>query len=72
MARLTDCDGNPVTDGCIIGFSYGIPPVRVRAKVIKRGGRFIALTPGHNPDECPVRELEACVGDFWVIDENQV
>lgn len=72
MARLKDCDGKPVTDGCTIAFSYGTPQIGVRAKVIKRRGRYIALTPGHNPDECPVRELEEHVGGFWVVDENQL
>lgn len=70
MARLTDCDGKRIKDGCTIAFSYGIPPVPVRAKVIKRGGRFIALTPGHNPDECPVNELEKHF-EFWIVEEKQ-
>ena len=68
MARRTikDEDGNEVVPGCVIRFSYGIPPVAVRAEVIERDGRLIALTPGHNPTECGVASLNKHVGNFWI------
>jgi hypothetical protein len=64
---IKDDYGVVVTAGCTVGFSYGIPPVHVEAKVIERGGRLIALTPGHNPAECPVASLRRHVGGFWVV-----
>ena len=64
--RILDSEGVEVTAGCVIGFAYGIPPVGVRATVIDRNGTLIALTPGHNPSECKVRDLRRHVGDFWV------
>lgn len=70
--RLKDDYGVPVTPGCSIVFSYGIPPVIVKAEVIERGGRLIALTPGHNPAECPVDELRDYVGGFWVHEREGV
>lgn len=67
MARaIRDSYGKQVTAGCEISFSYGIPPVLVRAPIIDRGGQLIAMTPGHNPPECPASRLKACVGDFWI------
>lgn len=68
MARrvIKDDDGNEVVPGCVVCFSYGIPPVAVRAKVIERGGRLIALTPGHNPPECGMASLRKHVGTFWI------
>ena len=66
MAAIKDSDGVKVTVGCTIQFTYGIPPVRVLAPVVKRGGKLIALSDGHRPSECPVRDLREHVGDFWV------
>lgn len=63
---IKDEDGTEVVAGCVIHFSYGIPPVAVRANVIERGGRLIALTPGHNPTECGVASLRKHVGTFWI------
>lgn len=63
---IKDDDGGEVVPGCVIRFSYGIPPVAVRATVIERGGRLIALTPGHNPSECGVASLHKHVGSFWI------
>ena len=65
--RILDSDGDEVRAGMFISFSYGIPPVGVRARVVERDGRLIALTPGHNPSECSVRTLKQHVGDFWII-----
>lgn len=65
MRAIKDSDGKLVTAGCHVHFSYGIPPVGVLAQVIERDGKLIALTPGHNPEECPVAALKKCVCDFW-------
>lgn len=55
MAKpITDDDGKVIRAGNTIHFGYGIPPVAVRAKVIERNGKMIALTPGHKPAECEV------------------
>lgn len=68
MPRATiDDDGVTVTDGCTVHFSYGIPPVSVRAKVVERDGKLVALTPGHKPTSCPVKDLRRHVGNFWVV-----
>jgi len=64
--KVLDSDGNEVKAGDVIHFGYGIPPVGVRADVIERSGKLIALTPGHNPSECPVAALRRHVGDFWI------
>lgn len=63
---IKDSDGKIVTSGCHVYFSYGIPPVGVLAKVIERDGNLIALTPGHNPKECPVADLKKNVCEFRV------
>jgi hypothetical protein len=61
---IKDEDGIEVKEGDFIRFAYGIPPVVVRAEVISRDGKLIALTPGHKPDECSLRQLRKHVGDF--------
>lgn len=63
---IRDSDGVAVTAGCTIHFAYGIPGRGVDALVVERGGKLIALTPGHNPSECTVSQLKRYVGDFWV------
>lgn len=65
--KILDDDGVEVVAGCTVHFGYGTPGVAVRAKVIDRDGRLIALTPGHNPTECPVDHLARNVGNFWVV-----
>jgi len=54
---LRDDAGRPTRAGDTVGFNYGIPPVTVAAKIIQRGDKLIALTPGHNPAECNLRML---------------
>ena len=71
VKAVTDSDGIEVLAGCVVLFSYGIPPVDVRAPVIDRDGALIALTPGHNPHECPVWRLKASVGDVWVVPKDK-
>ena len=66
---IRDSDGVRVRSGQTILFNYGLPPVHVRAAVVRRGNRLIALTPGHSPSECPVDEIMEHVGDFWVVKE---
>lgn len=64
--KIRDVDGIEVSAGDIVHFAYGIPPVGVDAAVIDRGGTLIALTPGHKPSECAVKDLKKHVGEFWV------
>lgn len=66
MLAIKDSDGTVVTEGCHVHFSYGIPPVGVLALVVERNGKLIALTPGHNPEQCPVAALKKYVCEFWV------
>jgi hypothetical protein len=68
--KIKDDDGVVVTPGCRIAFSYSIPPVPVEAEVIERDGKIIALTPGHNPPECPVAKLQEYVWSFWVVEQE--
>lgn len=68
--KLKDNDGVEITAGCTLHFCYGIPPVHVRAKVVRRSGVLIALTPGHTPAEAPVREITPYF-DCWVETQNQ-
>lgn len=65
--RILDSDGVEVRAGHVLSFSYGIPPVGVRARVVDRDGKLIALTPGHKPSECPVSALKRHVGDFYIV-----
>ena len=53
--------------GDIIGFSYGIPVVKVEAPAKYRNSRIDVLTKGHKPDSCPLYELEETVGEYEVI-----
>ena len=64
--RLLDSDGEEVTAGCYVSFSYGIPPVFVLAQIIERDDELIALTPGHNPVEEKARLLKRYVGEFYL------
>lgn len=67
MARKSpvDSDGNEITEGCTLHFSYGIPPVEVSAKVVKRGHDLVALTRGHTPASANVNEITPFF-DCWV------
>jgi hypothetical protein len=62
---LLDDDRQPTQAGDTVGFNYGIPPVGVRAKIIRRGKSLIALTPGHTPAECNLRTLRKYVGSWY-------
>jgi hypothetical protein len=63
---IKDDDGIEVREGDVIHFSYGIPPVGVKAPVINRNGKLIVITKGHNPPECPLSSLRKHIGNFWV------
>lgn len=65
VKRLYDSNGVEIVAGCHIHFSYGIPPVEVSAKVVKRGRDLVALTPGHTPASANVNEITQFF-DCWV------
>ena len=54
--KSRDVDGKKIHVGDTLVGSYGIPPVRVEAKVIKEKGIFKIKTPDHNPKEVTVRQ----------------
>ncbi len=62
---LLDDDRQKVSSGDVIRFNYGIPPVCVRAKVIQKGKKLIALTPGHTPSEINLKSLRKYVGGWF-------
>ena len=64
--KYWDTNKKQIRAGMTVLFSFGIPPINVRAKIIKRGGKLIALTPGHNPPECPVHSLKRHVGYLYI------
>ncbi len=64
--KIKDDDGIEVREGDVIHFCYGIPTVGVNAPVIKRDGKLIVITKGHNPPECPLNSIRRHVGNFWV------
>ena len=65
---MKDDDGKTVKAGDTIYFSYGIPPIRVDAPVVKEGGKLVAITKGHNPEKCSLKELKEYVGQFWKVE----
>jgi hypothetical protein len=69
---MHDAEGKPIREGDVIMFSYGIPPVRVEAKVAKLNGVVFAMTPGHNPAKCELSKLRQYVGDFYRIRSTTV
>jgi hypothetical protein len=68
---LLDNDGTEVRHGDTIGFSYGTPPVGVRAQVVQRGKSLFALTPGHTPAECNLRSLRRYVGEWFRLPNKE-
>lgn len=64
---IRDMNGVPIVAGDTIVFSYGIPGVRVEAKVSNIKGVLWAMTPGHTPDRCRLDQLEKFVGIFWKL-----
>lgn len=58
MKTIKDDFGEIINPGDFISFSYGIPPVDVKAEIINRDGKLIALTPGHNPSEASLSYIK--------------
>ena len=69
---VVDMDGKMIAAGDTIVFSYGIPGVRVEAKVALLNGRLWAMTPGHTPDKCRLDELAKYVGVFWKLGKKHI
>lgn len=69
VARLTMKDdwAQAVAAGDTVTFSYGIPPVRVEAMLVEIDGELWAMTPGHRPDRCRLRDLRGHVGSFYKL-----
>lgn len=63
--NIKDADGQIIKAGDVINFSYGIPPIGVRAPIILENGELVAITKGHNPEKCTLKELEGYVGGFY-------
>ncbi len=65
---MKDSEGNIVKDGDVISFSYGIPPVGVHAPIITdEKGELIAITEGHKPTQCKLKDLKKHVGYFYKV-----
>lgn len=63
-------DGEWTKAGDAVRFSYGIPPVVVDAKIVRRGGSLVALTPGHDPVEMNLRQLRRHVGGWRKLEKE--
>ena len=55
--RIKDSEGNWVKAGDLVGFSYGIPPICVRGRVVDRNGVLMLPTPGHTPEIASLKYL---------------
>lgn len=64
---MYDDDGFAVSSGDTVMFTYGIPPVRVNAKLVMRNGSLIALSKGHTPDRCYLRALRRYAGNWYKV-----
>lgn len=63
---MKDDDGFEVKGGDWISFTYGIPPVRVDARVFIRQGALTAVVVGrHKPREMKLRALRRHVGNWY-------
>jgi putative component of toxin-antitoxin plasmid stabilization module len=67
---MRDDDGEEVGPGDWISFSYGIPPVRVKARLSRRENdlRFTVLGE-HEPREMRLKDLRRHVGSWYKISE---
>lgn len=66
---MKDDDGFEVGAGDWISFSYGIPPVGVRAKVSDENGKLIATVLGkHKPRCIALASLRRHVGNWYKAD----
>jgi len=62
---IKDDDGFEIKEGDVVGFSYGIPPIGVKAPIVKKDGELYAITEGHKPPQCKLRLLRKHVGSFY-------
>ena len=77
--RMRDDAGQWVTHGDWIEFSYGIPPVAVRAKVEKFeiwdscwNESLVVICPAeHKPRIAFLRTLRRHVGEWWKVEETK-
>lgn len=66
---MVDDDGCKVKSGDWISFSYGIPPVCVRARLSNRAGTLWATVLGrHRPREIKLKDLRKHVGNWYKVD----
>lgn len=66
---MVDDDGYTVKSGDWISFSYGIPPVGVRARLSNRDGTLWATVLGkHRPREIRLKDLRKYVGNWYKCD----
>jgi hypothetical protein len=66
---MRDDDGIAVRAGDWITFSYGIPPVRVDAKVSTQKGRLVFTVLGpHRPRQGELLSLRRHVGSWYKSD----
>jgi len=63
--RFKDDDGEWVYEGDTITYSYGIPPLRVTAKIMNRSGTLWVLPNNRRYAECCLRSLRLYVGAWW-------
>lgn len=70
MTYLLDDDRCRVTAGDTVLFTYGIPPIVVRARIRHIDGVLWVMTPGHRPDSVRLRELRSMVGGFYKVCEK--
>lgn len=63
---MKDDDGFDVVAGDWISFSYGIPPVGVRARISSENGKLIATVLGrHKPRQIALAALRQYVGNWY-------
>ncbi len=66
--RLKDNNGEWVTAGDLIEFSYGIPPVRVIGAVHEHNGNlWIQVKGNHIPKRTSLRSLRRFVGAWYKL-----
>jgi hypothetical protein len=66
--RLKDDNGKWVRAGDTIQFCYGMPPVRVTAKIEERDGQLIGTCSGHDPEIFRLRALRKFVGPWYKVE----
>ena len=65
---MCDDDGEEVGRGDWIGFSYGMPPVRVEARLSQReNDLWFTVLGKHKPREMKLKDLRRHVGSWYKI-----